>query len=107
MCTYTHTFTHWGYFHGAAAFLEEGHRAKGRKEGRGQVQWHPEQRRFIEKGNDKHSAEWKQHPCTHSTAACKPPGCSSDSSWQEDPSPANPQLRHSLHLEQQLLGTRG
>lgn len=57
MCTYTHTFTHWGYFHGAAAFLEEGHRVKGRKEGRGQVQWHPEQRRFIEKGNDKHSAD--------------------------------------------------
>lgn len=43
----------------------------------------------------------------HEGSSASPPTAPQPSSWQEDTSSANTQLRHSLHLEQQLSGVRG
>lgn len=75
LCTHTQTLSLLPW---SSMFQEEGHGAKGREEGRGQVEWHQEQGRTIRKGNYKHGADGNSICTRTAQTACKPPNCSSD-----------------------------
>lgn len=91
----------------SSAVLEEGHGAKGREEGQGQVQQHQEQSREGPLRREIINTVLMATASAHAQHS-EPPNCFlRPPLGKQDASLANIQLRRSLHLEQQLSGVRG